>query len=130
MTRNWTAEARRAGQNAVEYIKERFGKEMEKIKPIKCIPGENVNYIKPNLINRSDLSKDITLTFRVKNPDRRILIQISDESKNIIYKKKKAYVIPSEMNELVLNLKDLQINPDLKIFKIDVVPRPEVLLDE
>jgi len=124
-----TAEAKRAGNYAVEYIKERYGKKKEKKEQIKCEPGENVNYVKPDLINKSDLSKDIIFTFRVKFPDRRILIQIKDEN-GLIYKKKKIYVIPSEMVELNINLESQNINPDCKKLKIEVIPRPEVLIEE
>ena len=124
-----TAEAKRAGNYAVEYIKERYSKKLEKKEQIKCEPGENVNYVKPDLINKSDLSKDIIFTFRVRFPDRRILIQIKDEN-GIIYKKKKVYVIPSEMVELKINLESLNINPDCKRLEIEVIPRPEVLIEE
>ena len=102
---------------------------MEKKEQIKCEPGDNVNYVKPDLINKSDLSKDIIFTFRVRFPDRRILIQIKDEN-GIVYKKKKVYVIPSEIVELKINLESLNINPDCKKLKIEVIPRPEVLIEE
>ena len=124
-----TAEAKRAGNYAVEYIKERYSKKKQKIEQIKCEAGENVNYVKPDLINKSDLSKDIMFTFRVRFPDRRILIQIKDEN-GIVYKKKKVYVIPSEMVELNINLDSLNINPDCKKLEIEVIPRPEVLIEE
>ncbi|MFX1570062.1 MAG: NAD(P)/FAD-dependent oxidoreductase [Promethearchaeota archaeon] len=125
-----TAEAKRAGLNAVEYIKERWGKKLGAKDQIKCIPGENVNYVKPDLINRSDLSKDNIFTFRVKRPDRRLLIQIKDENNKIIYKRKRRYVIPSEMLEIKLNLSEQQINPDCKSLEVEVIPRPEVLIEE
>jgi thioredoxin reductase len=124
-----TAEAKRAGNYAVEYIKERYSKKMQKKEQIKCEAGENVNYVKPDLINKRDLSKDIIFTFRVRFPDRRILIQIKDEN-GIIYKRKKIYVIPSEMIELKINLESLNINPKCKRLEIGVIPRPEVLIEE
>ena len=96
---------------------------------IQCVPGENVNYVKPDLINKSDLSKEIVFTFRVRYPDRRILIQFKDKN-GVIYKKKKIYVIPSEMIELNLNLEEIGINPECKRIEIEVIPRPEVLIDE
>jgi len=125
-----TAEAKRAGKNAVEYINSRHGKELKKKEVIKCIPGENVNYVKPDIINKQDISQEITFTFRVKYPDRRVLVQFKDESNNIIYKRKKIYVIPSEMIELNLNLKEINVNPESKSITIDVIPRPEVLIEE
>ncbi|UCC18529.1 MAG: FAD-dependent oxidoreductase [Promethearchaeota archaeon] len=125
-----SAEAKRAGLNAIEYIKERLGKSIGKKDYIKCISGENVNYIKPDLINRADLSKDIIFTFRVKRPDRRLLIQFKDENNKIVYKRKRRYVIPSEMIEIKLNLSEQQIDPDCKTLEIEVIPRPEVLIEE
>jgi len=125
-----TAEAKRAGKNAIDYINSRYGKELKKEEIIKCIPGENVNYVKPDIINKRNLSKEIIFTFRVRYPDRRVLIQFKDENNRIIYKKNKIYVIPSEMLELNINLEESDINPDCKSITIDVIPRPEVLIEE
>jgi len=125
-----TAEAKRAGKNAIEYINSRYGKELKKKEIIKCIPGENVNYIKPNIINKRNLSEEIIFTFRVRHPDRRVQFNLKDENNSIIYKRKKIYVIPSEMIELKINLEESGINPDCKSITIDVIPRPEVLIEE
>jgi thioredoxin reductase len=125
-----TAESKRAGKNAVEYINTRYGKKMKELGHIECIAGENVNYIKPDLIDKRDLANDIIFTFRVNYPDRRINIQFRDENGNIIYTRKKVYVIPSEMNELVINLDTIGVNKETKTLKVEVVPRPEVLIEE
>ena len=125
-----TAEAKRAGLNAVDYIKNRYDKKIEKEEKIKCKAGENVNYVKPDFINRSDLSKDVIFTFRVKRPDRRLLIQFKDDKNRIIYKRKRSYVIPIEMLEIKLNLNEIKIDPITKKIKIEVIPRPEVLIEE
>jgi thioredoxin reductase len=125
-----TSEAKRAGKNAVEYINSRFGKESRKKEILRCIPGDNVNYVKPDVINKHDISQETFFTFRVKYPDRRVLIQFKDEKNNIIYKKKKIYVIPSEMIELNINLEEANISPDCKTITIEVIPRPEVLIEE
>jgi len=125
-----TAEAKRAGKNAIEYINSRYGKESMKKEIIKCVPGENVNYVKPDIINKRNLSEEIIFTFRVKYPDRRVLIQFKDEKNSIIYKRKKIYVIPSEMLELAINLEESGISPDCKSITIEVIPRPEVLIEE
>ena len=125
-----TAEAKRAGLNAVGYIKTKYGKVIERQAQIRCSAGENVNYIKPDVINKIDLDKDIIFTFRVKRPDRRILIQFKDEMNMVIYKRKRRYVIPSEMLELKLNLSELKIDTDCKNIEVEVIPRPEVLIEE
>lgn len=125
-----TAEAKRAGLNAVEYIMKRYGKKIKPHKMIKLIPGENVNYIKPDIINNNDISKELIFTFRVNYPDRRVLIQFKNEENNVIYKRKKIYVIPSEMVELSINLKKEGLKPDCKTITVEVIPRPEVLIEE
>ncbi|MFX1409963.1 MAG: NAD(P)/FAD-dependent oxidoreductase [Promethearchaeota archaeon] len=125
-----TAEAKRAGKNAVEYINKRYGKEVKKKEIIQCFSGENVNYVKPDIINKRDLSKDIIFTLRVNYPDRRVLIQLKDNNNKIIYKRKKIYVIPSEMVELNVNLEQNGIDSECKSINIEVIPRPEVLIEE
>jgi len=125
-----TAEAKRAGLNAVDYIETRYGKKIKREEKIQCFAGENVNYVKPDLVNLSDLSKDVIFTFRVKRPDRRLLIQFKDDKNRILYKRKKRYVIPSEMIELKLNLNELKIDSECKKIEIEVIPRPEVLIEE
>lgn len=126
-----SAEAKRAGNFAIEYINERYGKEVKRENQIKCIAGENVGYIKPDLINLSDISKETMFTFRVKYPDRRIQIQFRDKENNkLIYKKNKVYVIPSEMVELKIKFEELGLDPGCQNIIVDVVPRPEVLIEE
>ncbi|TXT62682.1 MAG: Pyridine nucleotide-disulfide oxidoreductase [Promethearchaeota archaeon] len=125
-----SAEAKRAGKEAVDYIEERYGKEIKKGGKILCIAGENVNYVKPDLVNVSDLSEKVVLTFRVRRPDRRVQIQIKDETNRVVYKRKKRYVIPSEMIELKLDMAKLDINPTCSELIVEVIPRPEPLIDE
>ena len=126
-----SAEAKRAGDFAIEYINERYGKEVKRENQIKCIAGENVGYIKPDLINLSDISKETMFTFRVKYPDRRIQIQFRDKENNkLIYKKNKVYVIPSEMVELKIKFEEHGLDPGCQHIIVDVVPRPEVLIEE
>ncbi len=125
-----TAEAKRAGENVVTYIKERYGKEKKTIEKVTCVPGENVNYIKPNYVNVSDLLKDINFTFRVKEPGTRKLIQIKDHENNVVYKRKKIHVIPSEMIQLTVNLNKIGLNPNCGRVEIEVIPQPEVLIEE
>ncbi|MFW9929771.1 MAG: NAD(P)/FAD-dependent oxidoreductase [Candidatus Thorarchaeota archaeon] len=125
-----SAEAKRAGKNTVDYIKKRYGKEISSQGKIQCIAGENVNYVKPDYIKKDDLSNEIIFTFRVNSPDRRVQIQIKDEQNNVIYKRKKVYVIPSEMIELKINFEELEKKIESEKIIIEVIPRPEVLIEE
>lgn len=125
-----SAEAKRAGFNSIDYINNRYGKKIETPGKIKCKAGENVSYVKPDIINLSDLFKDVIFTFTVKRPDRRLLIQFKDNKDHIIYKKKRRYVIPSEMLEIKLNLNEFKFEPNTKSLEIEVIPRPEALIEE
>ncbi len=123
------AEAKRAGMNAVDYIDNKLGKLTEKKEDIKCTAGENVNYVKPDLININELSKDVIFSFRVKHPERRVLIQFKDDKNKVIFKKKRRYVLPSEMIELGVNLSQIGLNQETKEMQVEVIPEPEVLID-
>jgi len=125
-----SSEAKRAGKNVVDYIQNRYDKSIAKEEKIKCIPGENINYVKPDQINKRDMESNIVFNFRVKYPDRRVLIQFKDESNKVIYKRKRVYVIPSEMIELDLNLKEIGVDMTIKEIRIEIIPRPEVLIEE
>ncbi|MEJ2568307.1 MAG: NAD(P)/FAD-dependent oxidoreductase [candidate division WOR-3 bacterium] len=125
-----SAEAKRAGRNAIDYVKKRYGKETLSRGKIQCIAGDNVNYVKPDYINKEDLSDDLIFTFRVNSPDRRVQIQIKDIQNNVIYKRKKVYVIPSEMIELKINFEELERKIESEQIIIEVIPRPEVLIEE
>lgn len=125
-----SAEAKRAGNNAVEFINERYGKDIEEIGKIECKAGENVNYVKPDYVNIKDLSEKVVFTFRVKKPDRRVQIQIKDENNRVRYKRRKRYVIPSEMVELKIDIESLEIDSTCRNLTVDVIPRPEPLIDE
>jgi thioredoxin reductase len=124
-----TAEAKRAGKNTIDYLQNRYSRELKEPEYVKCAAGENVNYVKPDRINKQNLSEKIIFTLRARYPDRRILIQLKDQNNNVIYKKKKVYVIPSEMVEIELEPKDLTLD-SIKTIKIEIIPRPEVLIEE
>ncbi len=125
-----SAEAKRAGKNAIEYVKTRYGKGISTQGKIKCLAGDNVNYVKPDFINKEDLDKEIIFTFRVNFPDRRVQIQIKDKENNVIFKRKKVYVIPSEMVELKIKFDKLENKIESDSLIIEVIPRPEVLIEE
>ncbi|MHA1149416.1 MAG: NAD(P)/FAD-dependent oxidoreductase [Promethearchaeota archaeon] len=125
-----TEEARRAGKKAVEYIKFRFNKKIENLEKIICIAGDNVNYVKPDFVKKSEINSDVIFTFRVKKPDRRMLIQIKDEHNNVIYKKKKIFVIPSEMIKVKINLQEKGYESSCNMLKIEIIPQPEVLIKD
>ncbi len=125
-----TSEAKRAGKNVIDYIQNRYDKSIKREDKIKFIPGENINYVKPDHVNKSYIDSNVVVNFRVQYPDRRVIIQFKDENNKVIYKRKKVYVIPSEMIELDLNLKEIGVEMTIKEIRIEVIPRPEVLIEE
>ncbi|MHA1372373.1 MAG: hypothetical protein ACTSRA_21950, partial [Promethearchaeota archaeon] len=122
-----TAEGKRAGRNASDYVKYRFGKSLKDEGKIEVLAGEGINYVKPDFINRRDLSKDIIFTFRVKAPDRRMIIQFKNDLNNVFYSKRKIYVYPSEMIEIKLNLLKYGVTSQCNQIKIELIPQPEVV---
>ncbi|MBN1214351.1 MAG: FAD-dependent oxidoreductase [Candidatus Lokiarchaeota archaeon] len=124
-----TAEAKRAGKNAVDYINTRYKKKLKTIQSICLFPGNNVNYVKPDNISLSENIHDIIINLRVKNPDRRVQINIKDDTNRIIYKKKKSYVIPSEMIELNIKINEIDLNPNCNGLIIEVIPLLEPLIE-
>ncbi|MGV9171428.1 MAG: NAD(P)/FAD-dependent oxidoreductase [Promethearchaeia archaeon] len=125
-----SAEAKRAGKNAIEYVNERYGKEIKRKNQIEVKAGENVNYVKPDRVNRSDISQEIVFTLRVKEPDRRMIVQFKDDANHVFYERRKRYVIPSEMIKIKLNLDKQDFDTTCNNIKIEVVPRPEPLIEE
>ncbi|MBY8982262.1 MAG: FAD-dependent oxidoreductase, partial [Candidatus Lokiarchaeota archaeon] len=124
-----TAEAKRAGRNAIEYINTRYGKKIKDFRKIDIIIGDNINYVKPDYIKLNESPKKVIFNFRVKHPDRRVQINIKDESNSIIYKKKKPYVIPSEMIELKIHLDGSELDSSCNELNIEVVPQLEPLIE-
>ena len=94
----------RVGKCAAEYVKNRYQKDLEEPKRIKVVTRENVNYLKPDYINKSDLDKEIIFTLRVSHPDRRMQIQVKDHPNVVIYVRRNRNIfLAVEIRESILD---------------------------
>ena len=94
-----TKEARRAGQNASKYIK---GELKNTTEEITVSYDKNIGYMLPNVIHLANIDKNIVFNYRVRKPLKNIKINIYFND-TLIKTLKKPYMLPAEMEELVLN---------------------------
>lgn len=112
-----TKESRIAGFYAAKYIKDIKNNDINNNDinnndTVMVIHNNAISYVMPNVISINN-SDPITLRFRVKKPLNSIEIIISD-AKSIIKRIKKPFLIPSEMQSIVLDLKN-RIDSFLKV---------------
>lgn len=97
-----TKEARRAGINASKYIK---GELKESNEEITVSHDKVIGYMLPNVIRLDNIDDKIVFNYRVRKPLKNIKVNVYFND-NLIKSLKKPYMLPAEMEELVLN-KDL-----------------------
>ena len=93
-----------AGKNAALYIK---NPNREVIKTINVNPLNNLGYVLPNIIIVTKDLNEVIFSFRVKKPIKKATILIKDGD-TILKKMVKPFIIPSEMEKVVL--KDVDFN--------------------
>ena len=103
---NVSAESEQAGKFAAFYA---LGKMKASDKEIICKTGNNVRYICPQKIAKTDESEKVSLYFRVLSPDRNVTLTVTDGDK-VIAKKKEFRVNPGEMNNIAVNTDDISGN--------------------
>lgn len=94
-----TKEARRAGQNASKYIK---GELKNTTDEITVSYDKNIGYMLPNVIHLANIDKNIVFNYRVRKPLKNVKINIYFND-TLVKTLKKPYMLPAEMEELVLN---------------------------
>ena len=94
-----TQESRRAGKSAALYVKDELAREGNYIL---TKPGEGIGYIVPQKIKVEELDKPIEFFMRVRDVymEGKLIIKLDGE---IIREVKRNYMIPSEMERLMLN---------------------------
>ena len=100
---NVSIEAKKAGISTSNYIKNNYKNKNEEIN-VKY--DNNISYICPQII-RKDENDNLSLSFRVRKPLDNPTIIIKADNNEIIFKRKKIKLIPSEMEVIKLNKKDL-----------------------
>lgn len=99
-----TQESRRAGSSAAKYVRNELNNERNYIE---TKPGTGINYIVPQKVRVGKLEKPLELFMRVKDvhKDSKIVVKLDGVK---IRELKKKYMIPSEMERLILDPKLLQ----------------------
>ena len=100
-----------AGKNAATYIK---NPARVILSIINTNPGNNLGYLLPNKIRVNEDLKEVTFSFRVRKPIKKGIIYIKDG--NVVIKKQfKPFLIPSEMEHVVLKDVDFKTFTELTI---------------
>lgn len=111
-----TQESRRAGISAAKYVKNELVREGDYII---TKPGEGIGYIVPQKIKVELLDKPIEFFMRVRDVymESKIIIRLDGE---IIREFKRKYMIPSEMERLMIDPKLLK-GKDGKVLTMEIV---------
>ena len=104
-----TLEGEKAGLSATKYLKG----ELTKGESINIICGKGIGYVLPQQINISNIDK-IKISFRVTVPHKASYINVYQNNK-LIKQIKKQYLIPAEMENLLLDKSIVLGKEDLKI---------------
>ncbi len=114
-----TEEAERAGNNAALYsMGELRVPTTPNEKHIQVIPGENVGYVVPEIINHLDCEKLIKFSYRVKNPRSNIKTELIANNK-IIYTRRHIFVLPSEMINITARIDPKDITNEIIVNVIE-----------
>lgn len=98
-----TEESRRAGRNAARYL----NGEIESGNYIEIKNGTAVNYTVPQKINLDNMKENLTVFLRVNNVYHNKILKVTSGD-NVIAQFKRADVVPSEMQRLILPKKLLE----------------------
>jgi pyruvate/2-oxoglutarate dehydrogenase complex dihydrolipoamide dehydrogenase (E3) component len=93
---NVSIESMLAGKNAAKYA---MGQLPSSKRVVVCRPGENVRYLCPQKIAVSDEAEDVTIYFRVKQPQKETTLKVSCEE-GLLFEKRLPRVNPGEMQHI------------------------------
>ena len=113
-------EAALAGKNAAQYVKERYGKDVQKsgeVIEIKATDG--ARYTVPTSIHMDNMADLLTVRFRVGNvfKDSYISVYFNDER---VQHRKKQVMAPGEMEQIILKKKALEDFDGLKTITVKI----------
>ena len=104
-------EATNAGKNAADYVKR--GDASQELPVVDLVPGEGIGYTVPETVRPEIMNDLLTVRFRVRGvyKDHFISVYFDDER---VQHRKKQIVAPGEMEQVILQKKDLLAHPGLK----------------
>ena len=85
-----------AGKYAAEYVKT----DKKQADAIKCINGNNINYVLPQMLNKN-VSGNVKLYFRVSDTFKNCTFTVKS-GEQVLAKKKKRIAVPGEMESILL----------------------------
>lgn len=100
-----TEESRKAGKSAAKYILE--GKSFDdNDEYVEMIPGKGISYIIPQRVSRNRLKEKMEFFTRVNDIYKDINFNIDSDGETILSRRKK-YIIPSDMERVIIDPKKL-----------------------
>jgi thioredoxin reductase len=93
---NVSTESMLAGKNAAKY---EMGQLPSSKRVVVCRPGENVRYLCPQKIAVFNEAEDVTIYFRVKQPQKETTLKVSCEE-GLLFEKRLPRVNPGEMQHI------------------------------
>ncbi|MCI6640704.1 MAG: NAD(P)/FAD-dependent oxidoreductase [Pygmaiobacter massiliensis] len=96
---NVSGESETAGRAAARYA---LGKLPKTTRVVECVPGNNVRYLCPQRIALGGDAEDVTLYFRVLNPDGAVTMDASCANAQVAHRTA-ARVSPGEMEHIQVN---------------------------
>ena len=98
-----TMESRKAGENAKAFVLENKKRAYDHKE---VLIDENIQHIVPQIIDFSHLDKDIELSFRTLRKYEKVEVTITQDEQ-VIKQGKLSYVVPAEMQKVMLKTKDI-----------------------
>lgn len=108
---NVSMESERAGKCASDYVTET---RVITNKTVSIIPGNNLLFVTPQKVSFDWESKPIVLSFRSNKKIEKATLIITQNGKELM-KKKLFFVVPAEMESVVLNIHDLDKIGDVRV---------------
>lgn len=107
---NVSKESFRAGNCAADYLENK----PKTRKKINIVPGKNTLYVAPQYLDFGWSFSDLTISFRVNKRIEKAVIKVY-QGENLIYQKRRAFVVPAEMETISFSYEDLNDYQDLKV---------------
>ena len=110
MVDNVSKESSRAGLSASDYLDGLVTNR----KKIAINPGKNILYVAPQYLDFGWIEKDLLGSFRSSKKLEKALVKVYQGEK-IIYQKRRAFIVPAEMETITFPYLELDQNQDIMI---------------
>ncbi|MCR5672012.1 MAG: NAD(P)/FAD-dependent oxidoreductase, partial [Butyrivibrio sp.] len=111
-------EAKRAGENAVKYIKDGC-KEADNSKVIELTATDGARYTVPSTINTERMDDLLTVRFRVGDVYKNSFVSVYFDDERVMHNQKRI-LAPGEMEQVILRKSELAKYPDLKKITVKI----------